>query len=134
MRRIVGGLFAFAAFFWALSGEAQVTTGTIAGTVTDSTGAVLPGVNIVILNEDTGVSRTVATDSAGRYSAPLLSLGNYRVTGSLEGFQTEVRSGIVLAVGRAAVVDLQLVVGAVTQTVELDAAWPAESREVSSRI
>ena len=98
---------------------AQVTTATISGTMKDSTGAVLPGVKVVILNEETGISRTVQTDPAGRYSAPSLSLGNDRVTGSQEGFQTEVRTGIVLTVGREAVVDLSLAVGAVTQTVEV---------------
>ena len=85
---------------------AQVTTGTISGTVKDSTGAVLPGAKVVLLNEETGIARTVQTDAAGRYSAPSLSLGSYRVTGTLEGFQTGVRSGIVLTVGREAVVDL----------------------------
>jgi carboxypeptidase family protein/TonB-dependent receptor-like protein len=98
---------------------AQVTTGTISGTVRDSTGAVLPGAKVVVLNEETGISRTVETDTAGRYSAPGLSLGNYRVTGTLEGFQTQVRSGIVLTVGREAIVDLALTVGAVNQTVEV---------------
>ena len=98
---------------------AQVTTGTISGTVTDSTGAVLPGAKVVILNEDTGIPRTVQPESAGRYLAPGLSLGKYRVTTSLEGFQTEVRSGIVLTVGREAVVNFQLQVGAITQTVEV---------------
>ena len=98
---------------------AQVTTGTISGTVKDSSGAVLPGVQVVLLNEDTGISRTVQSDAAGRYSAGSLSLGNYRVTATLAGFQTQVRSGIVLTVAREAVVDLELAVGAVTQTVEV---------------
>src|SRR6202162_1339810 len=113
---LIAGLLVF------LSGGivwAQVTTGTISGTVKDSTGAVLPGTKVVLLNEETGLSRTVETDAAGRYSAPSLGLGNYRVTGTLEGFQTGVRSGIVLTVGREAVVDLTLTVGAVTQTVEV---------------
>lgn len=99
--------------------HAQVTTGTISGKVADSTGAVLAGATVAILNDDTGVSRTVNTDSAGRYIAPSLPLGNYRVTVSQEGFQTQVRSGIVLMLGREAVVNLELPVGAVTQTVEV---------------
>ena len=103
---------------------AQVTTGTISGRVTDSTGGVLPGTEVVILNEDTGVSRTVETDSAGRYSGPSLSLGNYRVTTSLAGFQTAVRSGIRLTVSRQAVVNFELAVGAVTQTVEVTGEAP----------
>jgi len=111
-------------FCGALTSRAQVTTGTISGTVTDSTGAVLPGTNIVIQNEDTGISRTVTTDSAGRYLAPSLTLGNYRVTATLQGFQSEVRTGIVLTVGREAVVDLKLTVGAVTQSVEVTGEAP----------
>ena len=103
---------------------AQVTTGTISGTVKDSTGAALTGATVVVLNEETGISRTVQTDAAGRYSALSLSLGNYRVTATHEGFQTEVRNGIVLTVGREAVVDLSLTVGAVTQTVEVKGEAP----------
>ena len=64
----------------------QVTTGTISGTAKDSTGAVLPGVQIVLLNEDTGTSRTVQSDAAGGYLASSLGLGNYRVTATLGGF------------------------------------------------
>ena len=107
-----------------LTSNAQVTTGAISGTVTDSTGAVLPGANIVILNEDTGISRTVEADAAGRYSATTLSLGNYRVTASLAGFQTQIHSGILLTLGRVAVVDMELQVGAITQTVEVTGEAP----------
>ncbi|MBI4443627.1 MAG: TonB-dependent receptor [Acidobacteria bacterium] len=108
----------------AVASRAQVTTGTVSGTVTDSTGAVLPNTTVVMLNEDTGVSRTVTTDAAGRYNAASLSLGNYKLTTTLEGFQTEVRTGIVLTLGRQAVVDFQLQVGAVTQTVEVTGEAP----------
>ena len=104
--------------------SAQGTTATISGTVKDSTGAVMPGASVVVLNQDTGISRTVQADQAGRYSAPSLSLGNYQITASLPGFQTEVRRGIVLSVGREAVVNFQLAVGAVTQTVEVTGEAP----------
>ena len=92
-------LMGAAVFLLALAGYAQVTTATISGTVQDSTGAVLPGAQIVILNDETGLSRTVTADAAGRYTAPSLNVGQYRVTASLGGFQSEVRSGIVLTVG-----------------------------------
>src|SRR6266446_6036293 len=95
-------------FLFAGSVLAQVTTGTISGTVKDSSGAVLPGAKIVILNEDTGVSRNIQYDSSGHYSASSLGLGNYRVTASQEGFQTQVRTGILLTVAREAVVDMAL--------------------------
>jgi len=111
---------------------AQVTTGTISGSVKDSSGAVLPGAKITILNQETGISRTLQSDSSGRYSAPSLNLGNYRITTSLEGFQTSVRSGITLTVGREAVVDFQLELGAVTQTVEVTGEAPLVESTTSS--
>lgn len=104
--------------------QAQVTTGTISGTVRDTTGAVIPDARVTVQNTDTGASRTVESDTAGRYSAPSLGLGNYRVTVHKEGFQEEVRSGIVLTVGREAVVNFQLTVGAVTQSVEVTGEAP----------
>ena len=115
MRLTVSALFAFMLFISAAG--AQVTTGAISGTVADASGAVLPGAKVIIVNEDTGISRAAQTDAAGRYSAPSLGVGRYKVTASQDGFQTEVRSGIVLTVGRDAAVNFQLQVGAVTQTV-----------------
>src|SRR5262245_45585676 len=103
---------------------AQVNTATISGTVHDASGAVLPGVSLVIQNQDTGISRTVSTSETGRYSAPALGLGNYQVTAQLQGFQSQVRSGIALTVGREAVVDFTLAVGAVAQTVEVKGEAP----------
>src|SRR5262249_35801304 len=97
---------------------------TISGSVSDSSGSVIPGVQIQLQNEDTGVTRTVVTDASGRYSAPLLGLGNYRITASVEGFQTEVRRGVVLTVGREAVVNLQLSVGTVSKRVEVTGEAP----------
>src|SRR5436309_3705395 len=103
---------------------AQVNTATISGTVRDSSGAVLPGVSVAIRNQDTGISRTVVTNETGRYSAAALGLGNYQVAVELPGFQRQVRSGITLTVGREAVVDFSLAVGAVTQTVEVKGEAP----------
>lgn len=84
----------------------------------------MPGANVVIVNEDTGISRTVKADAAGHYFVPGLGLGNYRVTGSKEGFQTEVRGGLVLTVAREEVVDLSLAVGSATETVEVNGQAP----------
>ena len=103
---------------------AQVNTATISGTVHDESGAVLPGANVAIQNQETGISRTVITNETGRYSAPALGLGAYQVTVQLSGFQTQVRSGITLTVGREAVVDFRLAVGAVSQTVEVKGEAP----------
>ena len=131
MRRTA--VLAFALLFCAsLSGRAQVTTGTIAGTVSDPTGAVLPGAKITILNEDTGIIRSEQSDAGGRYSAPSLSVGKYKVTATAEGFQSQVRSGIELTVGRNAVVDFQMAVGAVTETVEVNGEAPLVETTQSS--
>src|SRR4051812_19968480 len=76
--------------------SAQVTTGTISGTVRDTSGAVLPNASIAIKNVDTGSGRTVQSDNGGRYSAPALGLGNYEITASASGFQTAARKGVEL--------------------------------------
>ncbi|MBI4481072.1 MAG: TonB-dependent receptor [Acidobacteria bacterium] len=102
----------------------QVTTGTIAGTARDGTGAVMPGVAVNLQNADTGMGRAVVTDSRGYYLAPNLPLGNYEVTASLAGFQTEVRRGITLNVGQNAIIDITLQVGSVTERVEVTAEAP----------
>src|SRR2546426_5322661 len=100
---------------------AQVTTGTIIGTVKDSAGAVLPGVSIKLTNTDTGATRTVIADELGRYNAPQLPLGGYEISAELPGFQTAVRRGVTLTIGREAVVDFALQVGSVAQEVTVNA-------------
>src|SRR2546426_1070451 len=100
---------------------AQVTTGSISGTVKDSGGAVLPGVSIKLTNTDTGVTRVVIADEVGRYNAPQLSLGGYEIAAELPGFQTALRRGVTLTIGREAVVDFALQVGSVAQEVTVNA-------------
>ncbi|MBI2822910.1 MAG: TonB-dependent receptor [Acidobacteria bacterium] len=114
-------------FFALLSLEvvlAQVTTATIVGTVSDESAAVLPGVSVTARNLATRVSRTVVTDDEGRYRAPNLPLGEYEVEALLSGFQTGVRSGITLTVGREAVVDFRLRVGEITERVTVTGEAP----------
>src|SRR5262245_18810244 len=94
---------------------AQVTTATIFGTVKDDSGAVLPGVSVTVRHTETGKSRAVITDDEGRYKAPELDLGDYEVHAELSGFQTTVRSGITLTLGREAAVDIVLKVGEISE-------------------
>ncbi|MBI4465674.1 MAG: TonB-dependent receptor [Acidobacteria bacterium] len=103
---------------------AQVTTGTILGTVTDSTGAVIPGATINIRNVETGIARSVASDAEGRFRVPQLGLGSYEVVAEAPGFQSVVRSGITLTVGREAVVDFTLQVGAVAERITVTGEAP----------
>jgi outer membrane receptor protein involved in Fe transport len=117
---------------WAAISRAQVTTGTVSGTVSDPSGAVLPGAKIEITNEGTGAVRSVVADSTGHYLAPTLPVGSYRVSASLEGFQTEVRTGITLTVGSQVVMDMKLQVGAVTQSVEVTGEAPLVQTQEST--
>src|SRR5262245_6517254 len=91
------------------------TTATISGTVKDETGAVLPGVAAEIKNIATGVIRSIVTDDEGRYSVPELMPGSYQVEASLTGFQTAIRTGINLTVGRHAIIDVVLKIGAMDE-------------------
>lgn len=75
---------------------AQSRTGTLFGVVTDSTGAVLPGVAVVATEQDTGVSRETTTDGAGRFEFLLLPIGRYSVKTTLEGFGVNELAGISL--------------------------------------
>jgi hypothetical protein len=95
------------------------TTGAISGTVTDSTAGALPGATVEVTNEQTGITRTVVTDAEGRYFARELNLGEYRVTAALQGFQSSARRGVVLTIGREAIVDFQLSIGDVVETIEV---------------
>src|ERR1700740_3028266 len=103
--RMLVWLGLFVAFF-ASTSFGQITTGTISGTVKDASGAVLPGAAVVVVNEETGSSRTVQSNAAGYYVAPSLNPGRYQITASLPGFQKLVRNGIELTVGQQAVVNL----------------------------
>ena len=121
IRRHLGFKLFFCLLLFGGIAIAQVTTGTITGTVKDSAGAVLPGVSIKLTNTDTGASRTVIADELGRYNAPQLPLGGYEISAELPGFQTAVRRGVTLTIGREAVVDFALQVGSVSQEVTVNA-------------
>lgn len=104
---------------------AQVTTASILGTVRDETESVLPGVTMTITNLETGISRTVITDGQGRFVATQLALGdNYQVQAELSGFQTSIRRGIQLTLGREAVVDVTLRIGDVTEDIVVSSEAP----------
>ena len=100
------------------------TTGTILGTVTDQTDAVLPGAGVMVTNVETGIARSTVADDRGAYRVTNLPPGTYEVQASLAGFQTAVRSGITLTIGREAAVDFTLQVGDVTQQVTVTGEAP----------
>ena len=96
-------------------------TGTILGTVTDSTGAIIPDVKVSVTNTATNQIFRTVTSSAGDYYAPSLSPGTYSVSAEVKGFQKSVTTGFVLAVDQKIRVDLALKPGAVTETLEVTA-------------
>ncbi|HVR27851.1 MAG TPA: carboxypeptidase regulatory-like domain-containing protein [Candidatus Polarisedimenticolia bacterium] len=102
-----------------LRSYAQVSGATLTGTVSDSSGAVIPNVHLSIKNEGTGEVRSVIVDSAGFYSAPNLLPGQYDVTVTAPGFATTVQKGVTLTVGAQQLLNVKMLVGQVTQTVEV---------------
>lgn len=98
---------------------AQSIIGRIAGTVTDATGAALPGVVVKISNEATGQSRTATTDPNGFYVATNLAVGNYSVAVEHQGFKKSTRTGYNLVADGRLTVDFTLEPGAVTESVEV---------------
>ena len=87
---------------------AQTVTGTIQGTVTDTSGGVIPGVTVTIRGVDTGAQRVVVTNESGIYTAPFVQIGRYTVTAELSGFGTVTREGITVGLNETRVVDLKL--------------------------
>ncbi len=73
---------------WSIAIYAQTVTGTLQGTVTDTTGAVVPGAEVVVRNMETGQERNLKTNNDGVYTATFLPLGLYNVTASGQGFRT----------------------------------------------
>lgn len=102
----------------------QVTTGIISGTVSDPTGAVIPGATVLLKNVETGIQHTASTDASGHYRVPELGLGNYEVDVQATGFQSVERTGIALSVGREAVVNVVLQVGAVAEKITVTGEAP----------
>jgi hypothetical protein len=99
----------------------QKTTGSIQGTVTDSTGAVIPGVKITVTNTATNVSATTTTSSEGTYLVSNLDPSTYVVTSEHAGFERQVQQGVLVPVAAVIVVDVHLVVGEVTQSITVQA-------------
>lgn len=103
---------------------AQAVTGTILGTVTDSSGGVVPGASVTLTNMATGVSRTVVTDSNGDYAAPSLHTGTYSVKTEIQGFKTVTMSDVAVGVDQRVRIDVKLEPGAVTEAVTIRAEAP----------
>lgn len=103
---------------------AQDFRGSIVGTVTDSTGGVLPGVTVTVTNSETSVGQNVVTDAKGLYTVLYLNAGTYTVTAQLSGFKKMVRAGLDVKVGEPTRVDIVLEAGGMAETVHVTAETP----------
>ena len=95
----------------------------VTGTVTDSTGAVLPGVTVTASNDATGNTFVGVSDERGVYRVPV-RIGTYQITAQLQGFSTAARAGVQLLVGQTATLNLQLAPSAVQETVTVTGEAP----------
>jgi hypothetical protein len=128
-------LFAFLFVGFAIPALAQEAT--IVGTVTDPTGAAVPNATITITDTDTGVARSLPTNSDGQYVAPDLIIGHYNVRVKATGFKGSEQKNLVLAVGDRVRIDFKLIVGSVQEEVTVEAnavAVQTDSGEVSNVI
>lgn len=112
---------------WAQS----VTTGDIAGTVQDPTGAVVPNATVTLKNDSTGASSTTRTNGSGAYRFTLLQPGRYTVSVQQQGFGT-INQTVQVGVGQVTAANLQLQVGGASQTVEVTAAAPLLQTETGN--
>src|SRR5262245_47737919 len=100
--------------------NAQSTTGSISGVISDSSGGgVLPGADVVVVHDGTGLERHAVSDATGFYRVLNLNPGQYRVTASLSGFNKRSADRLLVSVSRDLRVDLEMTVGNIGDTVEV---------------
>ncbi len=103
--------------------SAQVTTGTIVGTVQDQNG-IVPGASVTIREVNQGTANSYVTDETGSFTAPFLTPGTYAVEVNVQGFRRWRREGVILQVNQRARVDVTLEVGGIEETTTVVAEAP----------
>ncbi len=119
------------AFAGAVAAIGQVTTGTILGTVSDSSGAAIAGAQITITDISKGTTQQLTSDESGGYAAPYLIPGTYRVSVEKAGFKRETSAPTLLEVDQKARVDFTLQIGQLSETVEVQAGAPLVRSETA---
>ena len=99
----------------------QTTTGSIYGTVSDNSGAVVPGVSVTVTNTQTGTKKVTTTGGSGDYTFLVLDPGDYTVSTQITGFQTQTQTGIRLAAAQSVHVNFALQVGSTDQNISVEA-------------
>ena len=103
----------------------QVDTGSISGTVRDTSGSVIPGVNVTLTNQGTGQSISTTSKSAGEYTFSPVRIGRYSVSAEMTGFEKIQQNNVTVDVQQKVQVDLLMTLGKTSETVTVDAAPPA---------
>ena len=124
--RCVLGVFALA--FAALTAQAQ-TAGSISGLVTDQSGSLISNAKLIVTNPQTQFTRETTSNNAGNYNFPELPPGSYDVRAEAQGFEAQVHTAVELQVQQSARLDFRMVVGAVTETVEVSGGTPLVNTE-----
>jgi hypothetical protein len=112
--------------------DAQTATAQINGTIADDSGAVIPGAGVSVTNQETGLTRETSTNESGDYTFLLLPVGLYSVTAQSDGFQAARRTDIRLNVNQTQRIDFSMVIGQVTETIEVAAGAVAIDTETSA--
>ncbi|HLK04452.1 MAG TPA: TonB-dependent receptor [Candidatus Acidoferrum sp.] len=134
--RIWGGRLLLGCLVLLLAGAtstlAQIDTGSILGTVSDSSGARINGATITLTNEGTNASLSTNSAEDGGYKFTPVRIGSYKLTVTMQGFQTATAHGLVVNVGQSVVADFSMKPGAVTETIEVTTSAPVlQSQDAS---
>ncbi len=121
MKRILWTAIVICSLFLCTAHAQQALTGTITGTVLDSSGAAVPNAQVTARNRSTGLERTGTSGDLGLYSLPLLPVGEYDLTAKAQGFSEAKVEAVRVGVGQLLTVDLRLAVGTVAQQVTVEA-------------
>ena len=125
MKRVLYGALAFVLASACLAPStmrAQLLQGVIEGNVTDSSGAAVPGAQVTVTNEQTGLTRTSETNEVGAYSFPTVNIGTFTIRVGMEGFQTAQQTNVDVRPNAVTRVNMALTVGQVSETVTVEAA------------
>ena len=121
IKKFSKALAAFALILCSLPALAQLDSGSISGTITDSSGSVIPKARITAVETSTKTTYTAVSSNAGYFVMPAVHTGDYNVTVTASGFKTEVANGVVVSVGAASAHNFTLQVGAAAETVNVQA-------------
>jgi hypothetical protein len=129
---VLGMIFAIAGVSWA-----QSTRGSLSGSVSDSSGALVPGAQIVAVGVDTGTRSETVSTSSGDFKFPELAIGRYDVTVTASGFSASTSKGVLITINSTTALNVVLKTGAASETITVDASAPSlesESSEVGGTI